>query len=435
MKGIQTPEIVVWKLQRTLSAQARKNKKWRAWSLYGDLCRADVLSLAFDRVAANGGSGGVDGMTVAWAKANREEFLGELENELRTKAYRASAVRRVYIPKAGGKKRALGIPTVKDRTVQTALVLLLEPIFEVDFHDRSFGYRPGRSAHGAIEQIKYALYDGLEEAVDADLSSYFDTIPHDRLIEHVKRRVSDGSILKLIKMWLEAPVEETDDQGRRRRSRPGSGTPQGGVISPLLANLYLNGLDHQVNGPRGEGARMVRYADDLVILCRRGRGEQMRERLKRYLETKGLTLNEEKTRLVDVRQEWLEFLGFSINCRRSWRTGRDYIHVEPSRKSQTKLRETIRDEVNRFTTWRDAREVVCDLNRRLRGWGNYFRLGQHQATFAKLQRYAEHRLIRWLAAKHDCRSGMWKRFTWRGLHEEYGLYDLLEREIGEQSRA
>jgi len=432
--GIVTPKLVVWKLQRTLSVQARRNKNWRAWSLYGDLCRCEVLSLALDRVVANGGSAGVDGMTVAWVKANRESFLGTLRDELRSKAYRAEAVRRVYIPKAGGKKRALGIPTVKDRTVQTALLLLLEPIFEEDFHERSFGYRPGRNAHGAIEQIKYALYDGLNEVVDADLSSYFDTIPHGCLVEHLKQRVRDGSILKLIKMWLKAPVEETDGKGHTHRSKSGCGTPQGGVISPLLANLYLNGLDHQVNGPRGEGARMVRYADDLVILCRQGQGDRMRGRLKRYLENKGLKLNEEKTCLIDTRRERLEFLGFSINRRKSWRSGRGYIHVEPSRKAQERLRENLRGELNRSTRWRNAREVVGRVNRKLRGWGNYFAIGQHKKAFARNQRFIECRLVRWLGRKHECHNGMWKCYGGNRLYEQYGLHDLLGRAIGERSR-
>jgi len=274
-KGIITPAVPetatgVRKLQRTLYRQAKSKPKWKAWSLYGEVRRREVLEAALRQVIANGGAPGVDGMRVKELKLDsglRERLLTGLEEELRDKTYRPQAVRRVHIPKADGKKRALGIPTVRDRVVQTAVVLLLLPIFEADFHENSFAYRPKRRAQQAVDAIKVALLSGRREIVDADLSGYFDNIPHAALMRLVKGRVSDGSILKLIKGWLRAPiVEENPETGRKQTVKNRCGTPQGGVISPLLANLYLDGLDKAVNGGREMKAVMVRYADDFVVL-------------------------------------------------------------------------------------------------------------------------------------------------------------------------
>lgn len=250
-RGLRTPtepetEQGVRKLQRTLYRQAKKNPKWKAWSLYGDVCRKEVMKAALEQVMENRGAPGVDGERWEPLKADqelRERWLAELEGELRRKEYRASPVRRVYILKENGKKRPLGIPTIRDRVVQTAVVLLLEPVFEADFHENSFAYRPKRRAQQAVEVIRKALLRGRREVVDADLSGYFDTIPHAALMRLVKGRVSDGSILKLIKGWLRAPVVEEDPESRGKRvTKNRCGTPQGGVISPLLANLYLDGL-------------------------------------------------------------------------------------------------------------------------------------------------------------------------------------------------
>jgi RNA-directed DNA polymerase len=257
----------VRQLQRTLYQKAKGNPKWRAWSLYGDLCRMDVLEEALWHIIANNGAPGVDGMSVSVLKESaelREKFLSDLQSELKAKCYKPSPVRRVLIPKANGKMRPLGIPTVKDRVVQTAAVILLMPIFEADMHERSYAYRPRRNARMAMDQIKSAILRGHTEILDADLSAYFDTIPHGRLMKLVARRVSDGTMLRLVKAWLRSPIVERDDNGKTRTLPNKTGTPQGGVISPLLANLYLNDLDHAVPERTQNQAVMVRYADSVA---------------------------------------------------------------------------------------------------------------------------------------------------------------------------
>lgn len=294
-QGLPTPEKVR-KLQITLYRKAQSSPGYRFWSLYGEVQRADVLQEAWRRVKANAGAAGVDGLCIEEIAATAESeatFLGALQEQLHRKTYRPAPVRRVLIPKASGGMRKLGIPTVRDRVVQMAVYLVLMPIFEADFHPRSFGFRPGRGAHDAVKEIQQALYQGKTEVVDADLAQYFDTIPHRKLRRQVARRVSDGAILKLIKAWLRAPILEEEEGGGRRMKANPCGTPQGGVISPLLANIYLHPLDEGVNGCQ-QKPWMVRYADDLVILCRPGEGKALKERLARWLHSRGLALNEQK---------------------------------------------------------------------------------------------------------------------------------------------
>ncbi|MCS6243352.1 MAG: group II intron reverse transcriptase/maturase [Opitutus sp.] len=319
--------------------------------MYGELYRQDILSDALDQVIANDGVPGVDGFeveTLVKNEAYRAAWLLALAEEMRTKTYRPSPVLRVYIWKdqARTKRRALGIPTVKDRVVQSAAVIVLQPILEADFHDHSYAYRPKRRTHQAMDKVKEAMLSGKVEVVDADLSSYFDMIPHRELLQLVAKRVSDGSVLRLIKTWLRAPIVEEDrDTGCRKVSANRCGTPQGGVISPLLANLYLNDLDHAVNEKCEQKPTMVRYADDLLILCKPGQGAGLQTRLKRWLEARKLKLNEEKTRLVDTRKEGFEFLGFSVAWRQGMKSKRRYLHVEPSAKSLAKLRDKVRMEL------------------------------------------------------------------------------------------
>ena len=426
--GIITPEKIR-KLQRTLYRKAKAEPKYRFWSLYGDIMRRDILEHALQRVAANGGGSGVDGQTIESITSSPEkqgQWLDSLQRELQTKTYRPLPVRRVWIPKPNGGQRPLGIPTVKDRVVQMAVMLVLLPIFEADFHPRSFGFRPRRNAHQAIEEIVKALRSGRTEVLHSDLSKYFDSIPHRGLLKLLARRVSDGSVLRLIKMWLRAPVQEEDRDGTKRIKPNTSGTPQGGVISPLLANLYLNALDWAVNEKVEGKPVLVRYADDFVILSGPGQGENLRQRLRKWLTAQELTLNEEKTRLVNGR-DGFNFLGFSVRWQRGCKTGRWYAHVQPSAKSEQRLRDAVRDILNHWTLHKHITEVVEELNPRLRGWHGYFHFRNSTQVIGDLQGWVRARFKGWLWRKHRRRKGKWQGYPDDLLHGRYGLWVMPTR--------
>ncbi len=419
---IVTPEKVR-KLQRTLYRKAKAEPKYRFYSLYGEVCRKDILDHALGLATRNAGAAGVDGVELAEVnrEERREQWLEEVAEELKSQRYRPSPVRRVYIPKGEGKVRPLGIPTVKDRVVQAAALIVLLPIFEADLHERSYAYRPGRNAHQAIGAIVSALAGGRTEVIDADLSGYFDSIPHHQLMKLVAHRVSDGTMLKLIRAWLRAPIQTEDPGGGGpRRKRNERGTPQGGVISPLLANLYLNRLDHEVNDRCERQPVMVRYADDFVILCRRGQGVELMRRLQRWLDRRGLTLNETKTRLVDLRREGIKFLGFSLSQRRGF-GGNNYVHVEPHAKSRQKLRDIVKRRLNHWTQGQAEEEVIQGLNRTLKGWAGYFRFRNHTHVFRKTQFYVRMKVGRWLWKRH----GKKQRVDYAALADTHGLYRLI----------
>jgi group II intron reverse transcriptase/maturase len=392
--------------------------------------RADVLATAWRRVKANAGAAGVDGVTIdsiAVEAKVETAWLATQREELHRKTYRPAPVRRVQIPKAGGGFRKLGIPTVKDRVVQMAAYLVLMPIFEADFHPRSFGFRPGRNAHQAVEAIREALRMGKTEVVDADLAQYFDTIPHQRLLRQVARRVSDGMILKLIKAWLRAPILEEEEGGGRRLKANSCGTPQGGVISPLLANLYLHPLDEQVNeqcrDQHGLKPYMVRYADDLVILCHSGAGPGLKERLARWLRSRGLAVNEAKTRVVQSRESGFAFLGFSFRWQQSQK-GTAYVHTDPSPAAEQALRDRLRDLTARSTTWKETGAIVREINQVTRGWSNYFALAHYHRSFRRLHYFVAHRLRQWLWRKHGNPAGKYQRWPRQELFGAYGLFRL-----------
>lgn len=418
------------KLQRALYRKAKAEPAYRFWSLYGELTRRDLLEYALELVVRNGGAPGVDGQTIESIAAipqTRNQWLEQVQRELQTRTYRPSPVRRVYIPKDNGGQRPLGIPTVKDRVVQMAALLVLAPIFEADFHPHSYGFRPRRNAHQALDAIIEALRHGKLEVVDADLSKYFDCIPHHRLIKLLARRISDGSVLHLLGQWLKAPIVEEQRKGKGRVLPNKQGVPQGGVVSPLLANLYLNKLDWAVNADHEQGHRtMVRYADDFVILCAPGRGAELQARLRRWLQARGLKLNEEKTRLVQS-QQGFNFLGFTVRWQASRRSGRWYAHIEPSAKSQQKLRDKVREQLNHWTLHRRIPEAVSELNQLLKGWSGYFHYRQSTRVFSKTQAWVRERMRRWLWRKHKCTKALWSEYPNELLHDRYGLWRLPTR--------
>lgn len=418
----------VGKLQHGLYVKAKLEPEFRFYALYDKVYRPDVLRYAWALVENNHGAPGVDGVTVGGFAVGVEKRLDQLGKDLREKTYRPSAVRRVMIPKAGGGERPLGIPTVVDRVAQTAAKLVLEPIFEADFLDEAHGYRPERSALRAVKETHRGLMSGRTHVVDADLSKYFDTIPHDALMKSVARRVSDGAMLHLIKLWLEVPVEETDEHGRRgMKGNTGCGTPQGGVISPLLANIYMHRFLrawHLHDRPAAVRGRLVNYADDFVILCpSRPEAEAALEWTRRVMTAIGLTINEAKTRLCDARRERFKFLGYELGLCWSRRTGNPYLDVTPAKQAIQRIKAAIAA-LLRHGDMSELPKIVGRLNRRLRGWRGYFSYGDLQRSYRAINVYVYERVQAFLQRRHKVRTRGTRRFPWELIFGKIGVLEL-----------
>jgi len=429
-----TTPAKVEKLQKALHAKAKEEAGYRFYQLYDKVYRADLLAFAYRLCRANDGSPGVDGQTfVQIESVGLETWLGDLATELRNKTYRADPVRRVWIEKENGKQRPLGIPTIRDRVVQTAMVLILEPIFEADLEPEQYAYRPNRSAQDAVRHVHALVRRGYDEVVDADLSGYFDSIPHAELMRSVARRVSDRHLLALIKQWLVVPVEEDDEQGGWRRTTRAKdekrGVPQGAPISPLLANLYMRRfllgwkiLGHQ----RRLSAYIVNYADDFVICCRGTAADAMMV-MRTMMDKLKLTVNEDKTNLRRLPADSIDFLGYTIGRCYSTQTGRAYIGTRPSKKSLRRITARISDLTAHRMLLLEPELVVKRLNRLLMGWGNYFCLGPVSKAYGAVDAHTRHRLRQWLCGKHKEKTQGTSRYPDEYLYEQLGLVRLSLR--------
>ena len=432
--SLRTPEKIR-RLQRKLYVAAKEDPKRRFHQLYDKVYRKDILYYAYCAAREQNGAPGVDGESFADIEKEGEmKWLRRMEEELHKRTYKPDPVRRVMIPKPGGGERPLGIPTIRDRVVQTAAKVVMEPIFEADFEDSAYGYRPRRSAQEAVQEVHRGLCQGYTDVVDADLSKYFDTIPHDELMKSVARRIADPHLLRLIKTWLKVPVEERDERGNRRMTGgKGSkaGTPQGGVISPLLANIYMHRyLRYWKQSGKGRElrARIINYADDFVILSR-GKAEEALEWTRRVMRGLKLTLNETKTCIRQARQEHFDFLGYTFGPERYRGDGHWYLSAKPSKKSVQRLKNKLGAilQPGNVEPWE---EVAGQLNRMLRGWANYFSYGTRLMAYRAIDNYVDQQVRDFLTRRHKVQSRGTRRFPNEAIFGSLGVQRLRTLHVG-----
>jgi RNA-directed DNA polymerase len=428
--GLPTPTQKVQKLQTALQAKAKAEAGFRFYSLWDKVCRMDVLIHAYERCRANGGAAGVDRVTFDQIEsAGTEAWMASLRQELIGKTYRCQPLLRVWIPKANGGQRPLGIPTIRDRVVQMAMLLVFTPIFEADLCDEQYGFRSGVDAKMAVRRVYFHVTQrNLREVVDADLSDYFNTIPHGALMRCLGRRIVDGQVLSVIKQWLRAPVVERQDRGGERRTTEAAdksrGTPQGGVISPLLANLYFRRFIlawKKFGYERNLQARIVNYADDLVICCRPGNGAAAMAAMRGLMIRLGLTVNERKTRIAKVPEDHFDFLGYTIG-RFYGKGGVPYLGTRPSKKAVRRLLARVHEETSSHWNWQAPDRRIAKINPILRGWCAYFSQGPVVRVYRLVRRYTERRVRRWLMRRQQKSGTGYKQYPDPYLYQTLGLF-------------